>query len=311
MFKIDFRNIKNLYDYNIYLVSLSIKYTYKEYVLTIHSHLNKNIDISNLVLFLDYSLKKNEFIINKDNLIEYKLISDKNNETMLDLINRFELIQNEDYRIRKLKNEQIIEYKFTPNMLKKCLMKYSLIYRQYYLILEEYLSFFILYQEMYNKKLEIMYDIKLDKLINTNLELNNNILTLNSRLDVIERNMNVSKNLNDIYYRLEDLTNIILNQNIEKIAKNICVIYKIDMNKYLIIDCAKNLFEDIYNMKALKYSYIDKKLVYEYKSKKFNIFYKLINKFKKNIEVNNVEITLLDPITLEDIDKFIKEILKI
>jgi hypothetical protein len=310
MFKFDFRNIKNLFDYNIYLINQSINYNFKQYVRTIHSELNKTIDITNLILFLDYSLKKDSFIITKEDLLHYELIENTNNEAIVNFINTYNLIQHKDYAIRKILRQTIFEYKFTPYAFKRCLIKKSNKYIDYYMLLEEYLSFYIEYKDLYNKKLEIIKDIKLDKLIKTNETLNTNMQDLHNRMNNIEKNMNINQNMNDIYYKIDDISNYLLNQNLEKSKQNKCGIYKTDINKYLIIDAPINIYDEIYNMKASKHIYIDKKIEYNYKVKKFNVFYKLINKFKNNIKVNNIEIELID-IELEDINKYIIELLKI
>lgn len=306
-------------DYNIYLVRYTIKLNIKDYILCIYPHLFPEFNIDFFDTFLKYSINDKLFNISLDDLVIYNLIPNKDEKIIIEFINKNKLRIDQDYRIRKLNNKQNNfnkDYRFTPRILKKCLIKNDDKYIDYYLLLENCIKHYIEYQNNLFHKLSYVNDIKLDYLIksyeNQKDHINTiykDLLSLNNNHNLIYDNLNVAhEKINNLDYSLEKLK---INNNIDNNTKlkrsiNKFFIYKIDHSKLFIIDCETELADTIIKKNKLKYDQFD--LIFDciYNSKYINLANKLKQNFKDNYRFFNSEILIHNLNPLDEINK-IKE----
>lgn len=316
---------KNFGDYNIYLVNHSIKITIKDYIECIQPHLFRNIDITILELFLNYSKDDTLFNINIDDIIKFKLISDQLNDTIIKFINEYKLVIDKDYRIRKINNKNdnlskgYQEYKFTSRCLKKCLMKLDIKYIDYYLLLENCIQHYGEYQHNLFHKLSFMRDIKLDYIIknyeiqsdNINI-LKDNIINLNANNKLMQDNINIAhQKIDNLVYYLEKENKNDNESKLNKFKKIIYTfsLYQLEKNKLYYLDTYKEIHENIVKKYNLKYDHFELIYTIDYNAKYIDIISKIKNKYKDNLIFFNSEI-ILNNITSSIIIEYIKEEVK-
>ena len=314
---------KNFGDYNIYLVNHTIKITIKDYIECIHPHLFRNVDITLLEIFLNYSKDDTLFNIHINDIIKFKLIPDELNETIVKFISEYKLILDKDYRIRKTNNKNLSknfqEYKFTSRCLKKCLMKLDIKYIDYYLLIENCIQHYGEYQNNLFHKLAFIKDIKLDYIIknyeiqseNINI-LKENITNLNMNNAIMQDNINaVHQKIDNLLYNLEKENINDTESKINKFKKIIYTfsLYKIDKNKLYYLDTYKEIYDNIVKKNNLKYEQFELIYTIDYNAKYIDIISKLKNKYKDNLIFFNSEI-ILNNITSSIIIDYIKEEVK-
>jgi hypothetical protein len=227
---------KTIEEFNQYLIDNKFNPNIIEYV----KELNKikyKIDISFIDEFIEL-VNKDDFCIHHDMLQKYGVITLKKGTTDIKrLFEQYELIENEDYRLRNIaepvKQGGYItknEYHLHPRAFKICLMRSrnEKKYARYYLLLEEVVKYYndyqteiknkyiIKYKDKINKQKEIITekDDKIDELIRMNNETNNKInevLQINKRLDKHSRIL--EDKLNDANYKLDDVKDDLVDAN--------------------------------------------------------------------------------------------------
>jgi len=307
--------IKNFNDINNYLISNTIKISIKDYLKYVCFYLFKYIDNNIITKFFDFSNNNNEFKITYQDLIDYNIINnniDLYNSNCLDLISKCNLKLDKDYRVRKqrlmsrnsTKIESDTEYKFSYRALKKCLIILDSNYLEYYLILEQMIHQYSLYQnDLFNKLIEVK-DIKLDT-INNRFDNQENIISdlSNSIKSIIDNNRLIYNNINSAHDKINILFNSIdkdLNSNV-----NILSIYRISKTTLFYIDCDKNKFDKYEKQCKLQYFCFNSVLNQEYNPNYINIISKLKYKFNDSLTFFNSEIILND-VPYKDILEYIK-----
>lgn len=314
---------KNFGDYNIYLVNHTIKITIKDYIECIHPHLFRNVDITLLEIFLNYSKDDTLFNIHINDIIKFKLIPDELNETIVKFISEYKLILDKDYRIRKINNKNLSknfqEYKFTSRCLKKCLMKLDIKYIDYYLLIENCIQHYGEYQNNLFHKLAFIRDIKLDYIIknyemqseNINI-LKDNIINLNNNNKLMQDNINIAhQKIDNLVYYLEKEEKSESNVKLSKFKKIMYTfsLYQIEKNKLYYLDTYNDIHNNIVKKINLKYENFELIYTIDYNAKYIDIISKIKNKYKDNLIFFNSEI-ILNNITSSLIIEFIKEEVK-
>ena len=160
----------NINEFNNYLVDNVIKRDLTTYIKTIHSKFYNNLDISFMDYFTKICQKENEFCVNPITEFINLKIKDKEIEsyTLIKTLKRSNLIENEDYKVllhhvveqktdnRGGNNKKI--YLLKPKAFKKLLIdiddhKQRLRFIEYYLLLEECVSYYNTYQIQYQEKI--------------------------------------------------------------------------------------------------------------------------------------------------------------
>ncbi len=160
-------------DFNVYLLNNLTNLTLGDYFKQIHSQFYSDIDISFMEFFLELCEHENEFIIEHSKLKEYNVITNIKSCNILDCLLKFDLIENQDYRV--LNVQQPVKqggysiknlYTLTPYAFKFCLIRSrnTKEYTKYYLLLEQIFKNYQEYQKMYKDKLLLGKDTKIDKL---------------------------------------------------------------------------------------------------------------------------------------------------
>lgn len=314
---------KNFGDYNIYLVNHTIKITIKDYIECIHPHLFRNVDITLLEIFLNYSKDDTLFNIHIDDIIKFKLIQDQLNETVVKFISEYKLILDKDYRIRKINNKNLSknfqEYKFTSRCLKKCLIKFDIKYIDYYLLIENCIQHYGEYQNNLFHKLSFIRDIKLDHIIknheiqsdNINI-LKDNIVHLNMNNILMQDNINaVHQKIDNLIYYLEKekINDIDLKLNKFKKILYTFSLYQLEKNKLYYLNTYKEIHTNIVKKNNLRYEQFELIYTIDYNAKYIDIISKIKNKYKYNLIFFNSEI-ILNNITSSIIIEYIKEEVK-
>ena len=139
----------NAKEYNNYLVNNDIDINIINYVKKVNN-LIYNIDISFIDNFLDL-VEEDKICIPHEYLIKYGVITTEKSSDIIRILNQFEPIENEDYRLRNVaqpvKQGGVSikkEYTLHPRLFKLCLMrsKNTLKYAKYYLLLEECIKYY-------------------------------------------------------------------------------------------------------------------------------------------------------------------------
>ena len=313
---------KNFEDFNIYLVNHHIKITIIDYIKCIHLYLFKHVNIDLLDSFLNYCKNDRLFIIDIDELINYKLIevdNNKNIEILIeDYIKKNNLKNDYDYRIRK--KNKIIEYKFTPRCLKTSILKVDSEYIDYYLLVENSILHYSFYQTNLFNKLGLIKDIKLDNLIkhyefqSESIEqLTNNLTILTNNNKLLNTNLNLSyKKINDILYNLHlnEIENNTSTLKLKKVVNTFALYSIINKKNHIIyyIDCNSKIFNNIEKNANLEYEN-NLELIFkrEYNVNYINIISKIVNKFNDDLEFNKSEIILLNNLSYKNIKNYINE----
>lgn len=314
---------KNFGDYNIYLVNHTIKITIKDYIECIHLHLFRNVDITLLEIFLNYSKDDTLFNIHIDDIIKFKLIQDQLNETVVKFISEYKLILDKDYRIRKINNKNLSknfqEYKFTSRCLKKCLIKFDIKYIDYYLLIENCIQHYGEYQNNLFHKLSFIRDIKLDHIIKNHEKQSDNINILKD--NIVHLNMNnilMQDNINAVHQKIDNLIYYLEKEKINDIDlklnkfKKILYtfsLYQLEKNKLYYLNTYKEIHTNIVKKNNLRYEQFELIYTIDYNAKYIDIISKIKNKYKDNLIFFNSEI-ILNNITSSIIIEYIKEEIK-
>jgi len=164
----------NFDEYNIYLVKNLIDHNFMKYIENIHFSLFNYIKIDTIKFLLSLHEKIDEFCIDELILEKYSLIikNDKKDD-LHNLINKFNLKYDIDYRIRKkiINNDIQNEYKFSPIAFKKCLIKSNDLFLEIYLILDKCIFYYDKYQFNLKNNMNTIINTKLDNIYK---ELKNN-----------------------------------------------------------------------------------------------------------------------------------------
>jgi len=164
---------ENFNHFNSYLIENFLDIQYIEYIELIQPSLFKKFNIKLIRYLFSLNEKYDEFCIDENTFIEYKLINNKNDISKL--INYNELDNDTDFRVRKSiikdQNKIIFEYKFTQYAFKKCLLRSNILYCDLYLIFEKCRFHFDIYQNNLKKNLNSVINAKLDNIYS---ELKNN-----------------------------------------------------------------------------------------------------------------------------------------
>ena len=148
-------------EYNTNLINNMIDIDLIDYFKEIHNIFYKDINISFMSYFLEICNKDDEFIIDHSKLKKYKIITSGRSNDIKECLNRLELIENKDFIIRVIPQQQDItkgiknikEYMLTPYAFKLCLIrsKNTKVYANYYLLLEKVFNYYNDYRIGYNK----------------------------------------------------------------------------------------------------------------------------------------------------------------
>lgn len=313
---------KNFEDFNIYLVNFNIKITIIDYIKCIHLYLFKHVDINLLTDFLNYCKDDMIFSIDSEILLKYRLITNLDEITIKEFIDKYKLHIDSDYRIRKINKKSIInnnlqDYKFTPRVLKRCLLQSNIEYIDYYLLIENCILHYTNYQTNLFNKLGFIQDIKLDNLIknyeyqNEKIEhVYNNIGMLNNQNKLLNSNINYTyKKVIDILYKLNlQEINDNINSKFIKVINTFALYNTPYKNKIFYIDCNTKIFNNVEKMTKLEYE-VECELLYkkEYNVKHINVLSKLLLKFNNDIEINQFEIILLNNIKYNTLINYLNE----
>ena len=204
--------------YNNSLVDSKTIINIIDYVKAINK-LKYNIDIDFIDEFIEL-VDKDECCIHHDMLKKYKVLQlTKGTTDIKNLIKQYELIENEDFRLRKVSESASKggcthknEYLLHPRAFKICLMRSlkNKQYARYYLLLEECIKYFNEYQIELNKRYNILLKEKIQ-------EKDNKISNLEEKLDnIISSNKEI---LNKHDTLLSENKEILLN-NKELLSEN-------------------------------------------------------------------------------------------
>ncbi len=161
-------------EYNANLINNMIDINLIDYFKEIHNIFYKDINISFMSYFLEICNKDDEFIIDHSKLKKYKIITSGRSNDIKECLNRLELIENKDFIIRVIPQQQDItkgiknvkEYMLTPYAFKLCLIrsKNTKVYANYYLLLEKVFKYYNDYKIEYTKNILSIKDSELLKL---------------------------------------------------------------------------------------------------------------------------------------------------
>jgi exonuclease VII small subunit len=205
-------------EYNDYLIESKLQVDIIEYVKTINK-IKYNIDISFIDEFIEL-VSKDECCIHHDLLQKYGIISlNKGSTDIKRLLDQNEFTEN-DYKLRNVAEfnkggrGNKIEYYLHPRAFKLCLMR-SLKkkkYANYYLLLEECITYYKTYQDTLKDK----YIVKLkDKLYDKKII----IKEQNTKIDeILTRSKKMEAQLNEALEKLE-LTNDKLDDTKEELEE--------------------------------------------------------------------------------------------
>jgi hypothetical protein len=203
----------NIQEFNIYLSDKLRNVKLNEYFKEIQSQFYPELDISFMDYFLELIPKKDEICIEHQKLIEYGIINTKRSNDIKDCLEKFNAQENIDFECLTAEGSAVKrtgrggangnkkEYKLTPKLFKRCLMrsikenKYS----NYYLVLEECYYYYQEYQIMYQKVLLSGKDEKIDEMKAQIDEL------LNYAKDTKEQNDDLKDTMEDIKNQNDDL----------------------------------------------------------------------------------------------------------
>jgi hypothetical protein len=146
----------NAKEYNNHLVDNDIDINIINYVKEVNN-LIYNIDISFIDNFLNL-VEEDKICIPHEYLIKYGVITTEKSSDIIRILNQFEPIENEDYRLLRNVAQQskssrgvkhTNEYTLHPRLFKLCLMrsKNTLKYSKYYLLLEECIKYYNDYKD--------------------------------------------------------------------------------------------------------------------------------------------------------------------
>lgn len=179
-------------EYNTNLINKYTKITLKDYITNIKQLLDYKLNIEFMDYFLELCKHKNEFIIDHVKLQEYKVINTIKSSDILRCIEQYNLVNNIDYQIIEQQSQRgglnMKTYMLTPKAFKICLMRSrnTLEYAEYYIFLEECISYYNTYETELKNKLLSMKDEKIDNLekqINEMIGISKNLITSNNQME--------------------------------------------------------------------------------------------------------------------------------
>lgn len=209
-------------EYNRYLLDSNIDIEQYDYFKYIHSKFYNHINIEFMGYFLNLSQRKSEFCVEHIKLQEYKVINNiKTSKDIRVCLNQYDLKEDIDYLVGNVPlqlssgTKYSKQYMLTPYAFKLCLMraKNSTEYANYYLMLEDMISYFIDYRLEYNKNL-IKNISKENKKLHDNIEellkygkrTTEKLDETNEKLDDIKDELNdVKEELDETAEKLDDL----------------------------------------------------------------------------------------------------------
>lgn len=301
--------------YNIYLVNNSINLHIIDYLCNVIIGLNPEFDKEYIYKMLNLNNNDKQFIITLNDLINYDIISNKE-INIEEFINSNKLIKDLDYRLKKSYNKKdikqtiIIDYIFTNEAIKKCLLNTNPKYLRYNLLLDKCILYYNEYQTNLLNKLILIKDIKVDNITNIINKQNEDIQNIKQLISYsLNDNNNINNNINnahdkldDIFYTLDNKTN---NQNI-----NIFGLFKIGPSKYYIIDCDKIIFVKTLKKKLqIKYNLFLKKIMLEYDSTSIILKYKILKLIENKVIITNSMIELKKDYNENDLILYINKII--
>ena len=207
----------NAKEYNIYLVNNNIDINIINYVKKVNDFIY-NIDISFIDNFLNL-VEEDKICIPHEYLIKYGVITTEKSSDIIRILNQFEPIENEDYRLRNVaqpvKQGGVSikkEYTLHPRLFKLCLMrsKNTLKYAKYYLLLEECIKYYNDYKDNMKQteinrlmnKMDVLHidnketHNKLDKAHEDNILIieqlkasNENLVSLHDEFDIVHEKL--------------------------------------------------------------------------------------------------------------------------
>ncbi len=137
----------NIKEYNCLLVNHECAYTLWQYLIIILPKYFSEYNPKILLKFITLNFKEYQTILDTDFLKEYNL-----NETPKKYIKKYQFTNNIHYIITKDN-----KYKFTPEAFKQLILtEKNNIYKEYYLIIEKCMFYYMDYQYKSQKKIEIM-----------------------------------------------------------------------------------------------------------------------------------------------------------
>ena len=237
----------NAKEYNIYLVNNNIDINIINYVKKVNDFIY-NIDISFIDNFLNL-VEEDKICIPHEYLIKYGVITTEKSSDIIRILNQFEPIENEDYRLRNVaqpvKQGGVSikkEYTLHPRLFKLCLMrsKNTLKYSKYYLLLEECIKYYNDYKDKMKQteinrlmnKMDITNN-KLDNVISELKESNEQLKESNEQLKESNENLVSLHDEFDIVH--EKLDDRVPNAKQKKISERFVILKHDTENKYYII----------------------------------------------------------------------------
>jgi len=329
-------------EFNNYLVDNTIKKDLTIYIKEIHSKFYNNLDISFMDYFIKICQRENEFCVNPINeFINLKIKDSKiRSNNLIITLNRSNLIENEDYKIllshveeqdclllhvqqqkpdnRGGKNKKT--YLLKPKAFKKLLIdindhKQRLRFIEYYLMLEECISYYNTYQIQYQEKLLSGRDIRIDEILKENKEQSKKIDDLlNFAKDTKVQNNDLNENINDLHEKLdetnehlEDIKEKLDSATDDRVPKpkdlkntNSFILFQISLTKFYILKCQRRSIKTSIKKLNVKYKSLIEILNIDYNPNTINLFQRLKEELTNNLKFKNSEIEL-KKLTKEDL----------
>lgn len=312
-------NIKSIEGLHNYLIKNLKKIHINEYIEIIYNIFYSHLKILNINEL--NSLTTNlSYIINEEYLVKYELLNDNfNDKDINDLFKDCRLEIERDYRIRKVSIKDArkgvinkFNYRLTSVGFKRCLIHKHDNYKLYYILLEEWLNNYSKYQEELYRTLIEINDIRIttlqDKLIMYNDLMINKLDKININTEKLSNNIssNINDILDDININTQDLLNIQYLSEERNYSKNKkidnnykCIIYKIDNNKYYLLESNASIIMKKYKKIMYKFKYLDEIYSIDYKinnnsmniTNKSYIIPQIIQKFN-NLNTNEYSIKI-------------------
>ncbi len=285
-----------------------IKHSSQELFNYLHKTYYSNIDISFMDFFISLISYEGQFILHHNKLIEYGAFKENTQSfNILDRINSLRLIKDVDYLLLNVQEQMKtsgrgsgikykIEYIFTPDAFKLILTKSrrESKYALYCILLEKMKTYIELYEKLYKDKLLSMKDDKLDKVINQNNKLTNDVHHLisenketNNKLNIVvtiaEKQGIKLDEVNETVKRLEIKLDELIKLIHKFLSGQIDLLYTFKSNirdtKVLIIYKLQNKNNlDDYHL-VLRYCGLDMitKMITNFMDKKINKNYKIVS----------------------------------
>jgi hypothetical protein len=313
--------IKSIDSLNTYLVSNLKKINIIEYIKIVYEKLYSHLELENILIqseHLNNTLNNSDeykysiieeifnltirksYVLTELDLIRYNLL----NENYIDediniLFKKCNLILERDYRIRKvsIKNssKNTISYKLTSIGLKKCLINKYENYLTYSILLDDWIYNYYRYQDELIKVLISINDMRLEymetKIKNSNDLIISSITNIQNKTElVLNTTKNIYNNLNSICDNTNELIDLNYlneekaNSKNQKLNNNYkCIIYKIDTDKFYILDSNVSIIIKKYRKIMYKFKFLDEVFSIDYKlnnnSSNLNIILQIIKKF--------------------------------